>query len=101
MPHCTEYFLLTREQFLCDVHQVVVICICHVEFTGGELWIMSKIDAFIPELTSDLVHSVHSTNHKHLRKKLMYSWNIREMSKTVCKNVILYAGRSLQRPCVE
>ncbi len=44
----------------------MVICVCHVEFTGGELRVMSQIDALVPELTPDLIHSVHSTDHEDL-----------------------------------
>lgn len=60
---------LTWKKFLCDFHQVIVICIRHVEFTGGELWIVSKIDALVPELTANFIHSVYPTNHEHLRKE--------------------------------
>ena len=63
----------------------MVICICHVEFTGGELRIVSEIDAFVPELTTDLIHSVHSTDHKHLLKDTMYSFNTYTFDK--CKNI--------------
>lgn len=47
----------------------MVISICHVKFTGGELWVVSKIDAFVPELTTNLIHSVYSTDHKHLSER--------------------------------
>lgn len=57
---------LTWEEFLRNLHQIIIICVGHVEFTGGELWIMSHVDAFIPELAAYLINSVHSAHHKHL-----------------------------------
>ena len=33
----------------CDGHEVVVICVGHIEFTSGKLWIVCKIDAFVSE----------------------------------------------------
>lgn len=47
----------------------MVICIRHVKFTSGELRVMSHVDALVPELATDFIHSVYATDHKHLRKR--------------------------------
>lgn len=44
----------------------MIVCIGHVEFTGGELRIVSQINSFIPELASDFINPVNATNHQHL-----------------------------------
>mmetsp|Transcript_5567 Transcript_5567/g.10498 ORF Transcript_5567/g.10498 Transcript_5567/m.10498 type:complete len:374 (-) Transcript_5567:204-1325(-) len=51
-------------------HEVVVVGVRHVELARGELGVVSQIDAFVAELTPDLVHPVQSAHHQHLEVQL-------------------------------
>lgn len=47
----------------------MVVSVGHVELTRSELRVVSHIDAFVSELTTDLVHSVYPSDHEHLSGK--------------------------------
>lgn len=50
--------------------QIIVICICLVELACSELWVVCQVNAFIAELTTDLIHTLQTTNYKHLQVQL-------------------------------
>ena len=41
------------KEFFSQIHQIIVISVCHVEFTNGEFRVMGKIDTFVTENTSN------------------------------------------------
>lgn len=43
-------------------HQIVVVRVRHIELAGGELGIVSQVDALVSELPADLVDSVDPTD---------------------------------------
>merc|ERR1712112_707446 len=43
------------QQLLCDVDEVVVICVGHIELTSGELGVVGHVDTLVSELFSNLV----------------------------------------------
>mmetsp|Transcript_76742 Transcript_76742/g.128980 ORF Transcript_76742/g.128980 Transcript_76742/m.128980 type:complete len:320 (-) Transcript_76742:438-1397(-) len=57
-------------QLLRHLNEVIVICVGHVEFTGGELRVVRQVDTFVAELSPDLVHSVHAPHHQHFQIQL-------------------------------
>ena len=48
----------------------MIISISHIELAGSELRIVSEIDAFISELSSNLIDSLEATNHQLLQIQL-------------------------------
>lgn len=54
------------EKFLCKRHQVIVVAVSPVEFTGGELWVVGQVDAFVSKLFSYFVNAVKTTNDELL-----------------------------------
>ena len=42
----------------------------HVELAGGEFRVMGHVNAFVTELTADLVDTVQASNNKHLEVQL-------------------------------
>mmetsp|Transcript_56 Transcript_56/g.189 ORF Transcript_56/g.189 Transcript_56/m.189 type:complete len:549 (+) Transcript_56:61-1707(+) len=57
-------------QLLSHVHQIIVVCVCHVELAGGELRVVREVDALVSEIPPDLVHPVHAPYHQHLQVEL-------------------------------
>merc|ERR1719502_370209 len=57
----------TRNEFLCYVHQILVVCIGHVELHRSKLWVVCKVDALVTELASNLVHSIKAADDKLLQ----------------------------------
>lgn len=55
-----------RKKGLSDIHKVVVVGVGHVRLDGGELWVVCEVNAFIAELSANLVHAVKTTNDEHL-----------------------------------
>jgi len=58
------------EEFLSESHQIIVVLVGPIEFTSGELGVVSHIDAFISELLTNFEYTLHSTNNEHLKVKL-------------------------------
>lgn len=50
-----------------DFHQIVVVGVGHVKLAGSELWIVSQVNALIPELATNFVDSVNTPNYQHLK----------------------------------
>ncbi len=46
----------------------MIVGVSHVKLACGELWVVSEIDAFITELTPDLIHTVDSSDYQHLKR---------------------------------
>lgn len=42
----------------------------HVKFTCREFWIVCHVDAFVPELAPDLVHTLDAGHDQHLEVQL-------------------------------
>jgi hypothetical protein len=63
----TEYSFTGNHGFR-DIHQIVVIGICHIELACCEFRVVRQIDAFVTELSSNFVDSIDAANHKHLKK---------------------------------
>ena len=51
-----------------DIHQIVVVGVCHIELARCEFWVVRQIDAFVTKLSSNFVNSIDAANHKHLKK---------------------------------
>jgi len=58
------------EHIFGHVHKIIIISICHIEFAGGELWVVSHIDTLISEVFTDFENSVHTSDDEHLEIKL-------------------------------
>mmetsp|Transcript_36980 Transcript_36980/g.75452 ORF Transcript_36980/g.75452 Transcript_36980/m.75452 type:complete len:209 (-) Transcript_36980:815-1441(-) len=56
--------------FFRHVHQVFIIGISLVKFTSCKLWVVCEVNTLIAELSPNLIHSVKSTNDKHLEIQL-------------------------------
>lgn len=60
----------TLDQALSDIHEVVHVCICHVEFADGELGVMCQVDAFVTEDAPNFVDAVEATDDELLQIEL-------------------------------
>jgi hypothetical protein len=58
------------EEFLSEGHQIIVVLVGPIEFTGGELGVMGHINGLVSELLSDFENTLHSSDDKHLKVKL-------------------------------
>ena len=58
------------KQVLRNLHDVVHIRVCHIEFTECELGIVGKIDTFVSEHTTNLVHAIKPADGKLLEVQL-------------------------------
>ena len=58
------------QQFLCCIHQVLVVCVRLVEFQHGEFRIVACGQAFVAEAAVDLVYLLETTNHQALEIQL-------------------------------
>ena len=58
---------LTRDHLLGDGDEVVIVGVRHVELARRELWVVCHVDAFIAELTTNLVQTVDTPNDQHLQ----------------------------------
>ena len=47
-------------------HDVVHVRVGHVELAGGELGVVGHVDRLVAELSAQLVHAVHSSDHELL-----------------------------------
>lgn len=54
------------QELLSKVHKIVHISVSPVELAGGKFRVVSQIDAFVAELTTDFVHLFQTTNGQHL-----------------------------------
>ena len=50
-------------------YQIIDIGICHVEFTRGELRVMSQVDRLITELSADFIDAIQTANDQLLKSK--------------------------------
>lgn len=55
------------EHVFSELHEVVVVSICHVKFENSELRVVSLIDTLVSEDSSDFVDSVKTSDDEHLR----------------------------------
>ena len=55
------------QKFLCKRHQVIVVTVSPVEFTGSEVWVVGQVDAFVSKLFPYFVNAVKATNDKLLK----------------------------------
>lgn len=53
------------EKILGDLNDVFVVSVGHVKLASGELGIVSQIDSFVTEQTSNLVDTVDSSDNEH------------------------------------
>lgn len=60
----------TLEKILCDFHEVIHVCVGHVELAKSELRVMGQINAFVPEDTPNLVDAVKPTDGELLQVQL-------------------------------
>ncbi len=44
-----------------QIHQIIVVCIRHIEFQHGEFWVMTNRDTFVTEVTVDFIHTLETT----------------------------------------
>lgn len=58
------------DELLGDTKEIVVVPVGGIELARCELGVVSEIDTFVSEETSDLVHTVKSTNNEGLEVKL-------------------------------
>ena len=59
-----------RNKLLGGVHQVKAISVGLVELAGGELGVVGKVNAFVSELATHLIHTLQTTNDQHLQVQL-------------------------------
>ena len=59
-----------REQFLGQIHQVVVVGVRPIELEHGELRVPAVADAFIPEVAIDLENLLDAADHEALEVEL-------------------------------
>ena len=55
-----------RDELLREVHQVVVVAVGLVELEHGELGVVAGADAFVAEVSIDLIDAVHATDYEAL-----------------------------------
>lgn len=60
----------TRNELLCEVHEVESVSVCLIKFAGSELGVVSKVNAFVSELTAHLIHTLKTTDNQHLQVQL-------------------------------
>lgn len=60
----------TLDQALSDIHDIVHVCICHVELADGELGVMCQVDAFVTEDAPNFVDAVEPTDDELLQIEL-------------------------------
>lgn len=60
----------TGDKLLGQIHDIEHIGVGPVEFTGGELRVVSKIDTLVTELTANLVNTLKTTDNEHLEVQL-------------------------------
>ncbi|MNZ70286.1 hypothetical protein D3C78_886190 [compost metagenome] len=58
------------EQRLGQFDQIFVIRVSHIEFHHGELWVMTRRNAFVTEVTVDFEHALEATYHQTLQVQL-------------------------------
>mmetsp|Transcript_67809 Transcript_67809/g.78809 ORF Transcript_67809/g.78809 Transcript_67809/m.78809 type:complete len:289 (-) Transcript_67809:322-1188(-) len=58
------------QQILCHRHDVVVVLVCPVGLDRRELGVVREINAFVTELTTQLVDAVHTSDYKFLQIQL-------------------------------
>ena len=65
------------DELLCDLHQVVVVRVGHVELAGRELGVVRHVDALVTKLLPNLVHTVdaYKRNEILIRFKIILSKN--------------------------
>ena len=56
----------TLDQGLSQLHDIVHICVGHIELADGEFGVMRQVDAFVTEHSSDFVDAIQSTDDKLL-----------------------------------
>lgn len=59
-----------RNKLLGGVHQVKAISVGLVELASGELGIVGKVNAFVSELATHLIHTLQTTDDQHLQVQL-------------------------------
>ena len=57
-------------QVLCQIHHTIIIGICLIELHQSELRIVAGIQTLVPEYSSDLINTFHSTNNQTFQIKL-------------------------------
>lgn len=60
----------TRNKLFRHVHKIVVVGIGPVKLAGRELGVVSQINALVSELATDLIHTLQTTDDKHLQIQL-------------------------------
>ena len=56
----------STEQRFGQLDQIFVICVSHIEFHHGELWVMTYGNTFVTEVTVDFEYTLEATNHQTL-----------------------------------
>ena len=65
----SQVFDHSRDHGFGDLHQIVNIGVCHIELANGEFRVVSHVDAFVSENSSDFVDSVKTTDDKLLQEQ--------------------------------
>jgi hypothetical protein len=85
-----------RDKLLGQIHHIEHIGVGPVEFTGGELRVVSKIDTLVTELTANLVNTLETTDNEHLEVQLRGNTKVLLLVKVVVFELVSVrlAGKS-------
>ncbi len=53
-----------------QIHQIIVVCIRHIEFQHGEFRVMTNRDTFVTEVTVDFIHTLETTHNQTFQIQL-------------------------------